>query len=311
MSFAADAKSELCRYTNLTSCCQKAECYGLLLFAKHFSYHGIAFSTEHRESALRLANFIAEQTQTVAEITSKMTRRSGNPVTSTVTVPYLEQCKRLLGYFGHTGQEMNLRINRSLLKNECCTAAFLRGVFLCCGTVTNPEKEYHLEFVVPYMKLAKDLLSVLCGVPELALQGAVTNRKGSFVVYIKGSQGIENLLTFMGASHAAMELMQIKMLKEVRNQVNRKTNFETANMDKTVSASAKQIADIQTIANTVGLAQLPPALQELAVLRLENPELSLRELGQQLSEPISRSGVNHRLKRIEAFAETVAQKKAN
>lgn len=308
MSFAADTKCELCRQEHINDCCAKAEYYGMLLFAKHFTPQNIVFCTEHRETALRLANFMTEQTQTVVDISVKMTRRSNHPVTRTVTVPLEDQRLEVLWYFGHTGKEFNLRINRDVIKDNGCISSFLRGVFLSCATVTNPQKEYHLEFVVPYMYLAKDLAALIKEVPELKLQPAITNRKGSFVVYIKESEGIENLLTFIGASHASMELMQIKMLKEVRNQVNRKTNFETANIDKTVSASAKQIAAIEHIIHTVGITQLPPDLQELAQLRYENPEMSLRELGEHLSEPISRSGVNHRLKRLVAFAESVGKK---
>ena len=130
------------------------------------------------------------------------------------------------------------------------------------------------------MNLANDLKNLLTDIQELELQPAVTNRKGSFIVYIKGSEGIENLLTFMGAANAPMNFMQVKMFKEVRNQVNRKTSFETANIEKTVSASAKQIAAIETIIHSVGLQQLPLDLQELASLRYENPEMSLRELGE-------------------------------
>lgn len=310
MSFAAETKRELCKCEHTFDCCAKAECYGILLFAKQFTPQSITFCTEHRETALRLADFIAKQTQTVVDISTKMTRRSNNPITNTVTVPFEDQRAYLLKYFGHTGKELNLRIHREMIKRECCIAAFLRGVFLSCGTVTNPEREYHLEFVVPYMYLAKDLVELLKEVPELELLPAITNRKGSFVVYIKGSEGIENLLTFMGAPNASMELMQVKMLKEVRNQVNRKTNFETANIDKTVSASSKQIVAIEKIINSVGIQQLPTDLQELAELRYENPEMSLRELGEHLSEPISRSGINHRLNRLMEFAESVGKKEA-
>ena len=308
MSFAADTKSELCKQVCPYDCCAKAECYGILLFAKQFSLRSIAFSTEHRETALRLADLITEQTQAVVDISAKMTRRNGYPVTSTVTVPDEDQRLRILQYFGHTGNEVTLRINRDMIQWECCLAAFLRRLILSRGTITNPEKEYHLEFVVPYMNLANDLKNLLTDIQELELQPAVTNRKGSFIVYIKGSEGIENLLTFMGATNASMNFMQVKMFKEVRNQVNRKTNFETANIDKTVSASAKQIAAIETIIHSVGLQQLPLDLQELASLRYENPEMSLRELGEQLSEPISRSGINHRLKRIMAFADSIGKK---
>ncbi len=308
MSFAADTKGELCRQECSNACCAKAEYYGMILFAKRFTPQDIAFCTEHRETVLRLANFMIEQTQIIVNVSTKMTRRSNHSVSSMVTVSSEDQRLAVLRYFGHTGEEFNLRINYDLLKNDCCVSSFLRGVFLSCGTVTNPEKEYHLEFVVPYMYLAKDLILILKRVPELELQPAVTNRKGSFVVYVKGSGGIENLLTFMGASNASMELMQVKMLKEVRNQVNRKTNFETANIDKTVSASAKQIAAIEHIIRSVGIRQLPLDLQELAQLRYEHPEMSLRELGEHLSAPISRSGVNHRLQRLMAFAESVGKK---
>lgn len=307
MSFAAETKTELCRQACEQACCKRALCYGMLLFAKQFSLKSIAFTTEHRETAVLFADLLAEQMQVVSQLSSKMTRRAGNPVASTVTVPYAQQREQLLTGFGYTGHEVSLRILPQLFHEPGCTAAFLRGAFLSCGTVTNPAKEYHLEFAVPYMNLAKDLQQLLAQTPELAMQPSVIGRKGSFVVYSKDSQGIENLLTFMGAVNASMELMQVKMLKEMRNQINRKTNFETANIDKTVSASAKQIEAIEAIAQTVGLHRLSPQLQELAQLRLEHPELSLRELGQRLSEPISRSGVNHRLNRILAFAEEINQ----
>ena len=141
MSFAADTKSELCKQVCPYDCCAKAECYGILLFAKQFSLRSIAFSTEHRETALRLADLITEQTQAVVDISAKMTRRNGHPVTSTVTVPDEDQRLRILQYFGHTGNEVTLRINRDMIQWECCLAAFLRGVFLSCGTITNPEKD--------------------------------------------------------------------------------------------------------------------------------------------------------------------------
>lgn len=169
---------------------------------------------------------------------------------------------------------------------------------MTCGTMTDPVKDYHLEFVVPFMNLAKDLSAIIREAYELDLQPGLLNRKGAFVVYVKGSERVADLLTFMGAGNAAMELMQAKMLKEVRNNVNRKNNFETANIDKTASAAAAQVIAIEKILNSSGISSLPEELQELAMLRYRNPEMSLRELGETLSEPLSRSGVNHRLQRI-------------
>lgn len=144
----------------------------------------------------------------------------------------------MLAHFGHTGKETHVGINRANLENVCCMAAFLRGAFLTCGTVTDPSKEYHLEFTVPYRQLALQLITLLEEVEEIELHPALVCRKGIYVVYIKGSEKIEELLVYMGAAQAAMNLMQVKMIKEVRNHVNRTTNFETANINKTAQAAA-------------------------------------------------------------------------
>ena len=175
---------------------------------------------------------------------------------------------------------------------------FIRGAFLVCGNVTDPEKDYHLEFAVPHMKLAGDLSRVLSETGIITTEPNVVRRKGSYVVYIKGSDNIADLLTYMGAPMSSLELVQRKIYKSVRNKVNRQINSETANSNKTAAAAAKQIIAIEKIKNTKGLEYLSDDLRELALLRLENPEYNLRELGEALSSPISRSGVNHRLMRI-------------
>ncbi|MDF2631605.1 MAG: whiA [Caproiciproducens sp.] len=302
MSFASETKTELCKTTPQNSCCQKAECYGLLLFGRCFSNHIITITTENSAAAHRAAQLTAETAGAIVDISTSLLRRKERKSAFTVTVNGEDQRERVLSFFGHTGGEISLRINRANIENDCCAGAFLRGVFLSCGTVTDPQKDYHLEFVVPFMNLAKDLSALISEVFELNLHVGVLNRKGSFVVYIKGSEGVADLLTYMGAGNAAMELMQAKMLKEVRNNVNRKTNFETANIDKTAQAAAEQGIAIEKILSSTGISALPEELQELAMLRYRNPEMSLRELGQALSEPLSRSGINHRLQRIVEFA---------
>ena len=160
-----------------------------------------------------------------------------------------------------------------------------------------------MEFSVAHKNLANDLYTLLCEVEAFPLSPSLAGRKGGYVVYLKESGPIEDLLTYLGAPNAAMELMQVKMYKEVKNNINRKTNFETANMDKTYSASARQTAAIAAISDTMGLESLPPELQELAQLRLDHPGMTLRELGQQLG--ITRSGVNHRLQRILQIGEKI------
>lgn len=308
MSFAADAKNEMCKLTPQRSCCRKAECYGLLLFARSFSRANVCMVTENAAVAHRVALLAAQVAGVIVDLRSAISRRKENRNTFSVTVEGDDQRAALLDAFGHAEEEISLRIHRRNLHGECCLAAFLRGAFLCCGTVTDPNKEYHLEFVVPYSNLAKDLLTLLqtCGVENL--QPGLTNRRGVFVVYIKGGEQVTDLLAYLGAQAAAMELMQVKMLKEMRNLVNRRTNFETANLDKTASAAARQLLAIQKIADSAGLGELPDDLRELAELRLQNPDMSLRELGAALSPPLSRSGVNHRLQRIVDLAEGLPER---
>ena len=296
MSFSYDTKAELCKLEVDSPCCRHAECYGLLLCAKNFSLASVTLVTEHLAVARRAAELTAQVTGAIVDVRTAV-RRGG----STLTVPSPADRQQLLQHFGYSGQEISLRVNRGNLEEDCCRAAFLRGVFLSCGTVTDPNKDYHLEFILPFMNLAKDVMTLLG--EGLDFHPSMVNRKGSFVVYIKGGDRIADLLAYLGAGNAAMELIQVRMLKEVRNNVNRKTNFETANIDKTVGASARQIQAIQKLMDSAGLQSLPEELRETAVLRLEHPELSLRELGQLFQVPISRSGVNHRLRRLMEEAE--------
>ena len=303
MSFASETKTELCQAMPQNSCCRKAECYGMLLFGRSFSQNAISLTIENTAAAHRAAQLTAETVGVIVDISTSLLRRKERKSAFTVAVSGGGQREEVLSCFGHTGKEIHLRINRANMENDCCACAFLRGVFLSCGTVTDPSKDYHLEFVVPFMNLARDLGAFISEIYELDLQPGLLNRKGSYVVYIKGSEHVADFLTFMGAGKAAMSLMQVKMLKEVRNNVNRKTNFETANIDKTASAAAAQIVAIEKIIRSAGgLSALPEELRELAALRCRYPEMSLRELGATLSEPLSRSGVNHRLQRIMEFA---------
>lgn len=302
MSFSSDTKNELCKIMP-QQCCRKAECYGLLLFGRNFTANSVGLMTENREVARRAAQFCAETAGAVMDVTASVVRRRGADSEFTVGAVSPEEAERLLDTFGHSGREISLRVNLANVENDCCRAAFLRGAFLSCGTITDPRKDYHLEFVVPYMNLAKDLAGFLRDVEELDLEPRLVNRKGTFVVYLKGGDRVADLLTFLGAGNSAMELMQIKMLKEVRNNVNRKTNFETANIGKTAAAAAEQLMAIERIAASGGISSLPEELRELASLRYRNPEMSLRELGQQLSRPLSRSGVHHRLQKIVEIAQ--------
>ena len=298
MSFSSDAKQEMLKITPEASCCLRAEAYGFLLFAKNFSLQSIAIWTEREQLAHTAAERIAGETGTFVEIVTPTARTKRTSSYYTVSVPRAVQRRQVLEHFGHTGQELNLRIGHRNMENECCVQAFLRSVFLSCGTVSDPNREYHMEFVVPLLKLSEDLENVILSVTEGETRIKRTMRKGAHVLYLKESEQIVDLLTRMGAVQASMEIMQIKMYKELRNQVNRVNNCETYNIEKTAAAAAEQRAAILRIARNEGLESLPDELRELAALRLDNPDMSLRELGENLSSPISRSGVNHRLKRL-------------
>lgn len=301
MSFSSDVKTELCRVEAKKICCLRAECYGAWLFSRCFGLKEAAFVTEFPMVARKMAELAAVACSVTAEITFAVSRRKKQAYR--LLVPEEASRRVLLRAFGHTGQETTLRINRANLEETCCVSAFLRGAFLACGMVTDPASEYHLEFITQFQHLTKDLSALLREQETPLLQPLAGSRKGSLFVYLKDSSQIEGLLTYIGAGAAAMALMQVKMYKELKNDINRRSNFETANMDKTYSASARQIAAIARICDAGRLADLPPEQQLLAQLRLENPEMTLRELSQ--ATKIPRSGINYRMNRIMQFAETL------
>lgn len=185
---------------------------------------------------------------------------------------------------------------------------FLGGVFLACGSMTDPKKGYHLEFTVPTEELCDDLEQLL---NNIDVHPSRMKRRYSHALYLKNSEEISDLLTFMGAQKCTLELFDIKIDKEVSNNVNRLNNCDLANIDKVVSASGKHRADIEVIIRHDGMRELPDELRELAELRMDNRHLSLQELGEMLSKPIGRSGVNHRFRKLAAIADRYREEDAN
>lgn len=306
MSFSSRVKQEFCKAKLQHEPQKQAMCYGLLLFGRSFGEKGISLQSECVAAVKLAADLLAELTGAIVS-TQTALRRATHAV-CTLSVPDSGDVLRVLSYFGHTGREVHLRLNRANLEEDT-TLVFLRGAFLACGTAFDPEKHYRVEFVTPRMHLAQDLCTLLLELP-LSLHVRLSRRGASYVVYLHGEAGVEDFLTALGAPNAAMDVMQARMFKEVRNQVNRRTNFEAANIAKTASAAARPIRALQTLFASGGtLESLPPELRALARLRYENPDLSLRELGQRLDPPLSRSGVNHRLQRITQIAEKAAREK--
>lgn len=293
MSFSSDIKSELTKIEDLSPCCLHAQVYGLVLFA-HFSKYNLSITTENKEVFNMYVSFLRNYCGVEPVISKTGTKKH------TAYVKSDSDKEKVFEKFGHSLKETSLRINRANIQDECCVSSFLRGVFLSCGMVTDPERGYHLEFVVPYKKLSSDLIKFF---DELELSPKYIVRKGNHIVYFKISESIEDILAVIGAQDASLYLMNVKIEKDVKNKVNRIINFEMSNISKTVEAANIQLESIAYINKKIGISALPDNLQSIAKLRLENPEASLKDLGNMLDEPISRSGVNHRLDRIVKIAE--------
>lgn len=191
------------------------------------------------------------------------------------------------------------KISSLLLKNTCCRRAYLRGAFICAGSMSNPKGGYHLEFVLELEKQASQLKEILNG---FEVEAKITRRKKYFIVYIKEGAGIVDLLNIMGAHNALLKLENLRVEKEVRNFVNRQVNCEAANINKTITAAARQIEEIVYIKERRGFSMLPDNLRQIAEIRLEYPDASLQELGELLNPPVGKSGVNHRLRKLSEIA---------
>ena len=294
MTFSAKVKNELCRVSENSTSTLSQLLYGVLLFSRSFRAENISFYTENRTICNLVSDLLLRNFGCIVDVVSS----HKNKQNLLLRIPVESDREKILSKFGHGKDNISIKINHDFIKTDTDKKQFLRGVFLSCGTITDPQNGYHLEFSVPFMNLANSLLSLLNSLAVLEIKVKMTERKGIFVVYIKDSADITDFLTYIGASSSAMDMMQVKMVKEVRNYVNRTTNFEAANLSKTASAAALQIEAIHALKKTGEFSYLAEDVQELANLRLKNPEMSLRELGENLSIPLTKSGVNHKMKKI-------------
>lgn len=311
MSFSSNIKDELIKIEDMTPCCVHAMAYGMLLFGRSFSLNGISLMTDHQGVAEKYA-------ETVEKACSvKAVKHVSDAGKITLEFPSEEERVKVLSAFSSTGNERVLRIDRGNLLNEgaqgedgfnCCDAAFLRGAFLSCGTASDPNKSYHIEFVVPFRTLSLDLLKML---NDFGLKAKHMVRRYVNVIYIKDSESIEDLLTIMGAVNSSMEIMNIKIFKDIRNLTNRRNNFENANLLRTADAAYDQVNAIEYLEEKGVLVTLSDDLKQVARLRLENEDASLREIGEMCMPPMSRSAVNHRLKRLISVYEKLKEEGSN
>ena len=299
MSFSFDTKNELCRLPVQKLCCARAEAYGILLSCNTFSSSEVRIITENPNFAARLPKLF-QRAFNVQFDRLPEPEAAGKMVFQITDSRKLDHIINLLGY--DPRQNLVLHINFGLLEEECCRASFLRGAFFAGGSLTDPLKRYHLELNTSHLQASRELEVLLreCGYPPKGL-----SRNGSFITYFKQSDQIEDFLTLIGAPVAAMHLMSAKLEKDLRNSVNRRLNCDSANLDKAVEAAQEQLEAIRRLRSADLLDKLPDKLKKTAALRLEYPELSLSELAAAFDPPVTKSCLNHRLRKIQELAKTL------
>lgn len=296
MSFSANVKSELCRPEVEKGCCALAEAMGALLYANTFSADGIRIVTESRDLGLRLPRLFRKG----LGVSFDLLPEEGGSGKLTYTITDREKIRQVFSACGFSAEtSVSLHVNFALLEKDCCRRAFLRGAFLAGGSVTDPEKRYHLELSTTHWKVSRETGTLLL---EMELPAKETERKGSSVLYYKQSEAIEDFLTVIGAPVSAMAVMEAKIEKDWRNEANRKTNCDSANVDKAVAAAQEQLAAIRKLEERAVLETLPEKLQQTAALRREHPETTLSELAELHEPPVSKSAVNHRMRKLLALA---------
>ena len=302
MSFSQDVKNEIVQKKITRDCCALAASYGIACFGRYFDSKGLVLHTE-LSGVAQYAKRLFSICGVHGEIITKE-RPSGPLYEFKVDEP--GEVSKMLSLFHCEEDQVSRHIDPRLIRCGHCFSAFVASAFLCCGTMTDPSKEYNLEFLCPRYNLAKDLEGILA---EHEFTPRRTVRKGMNVIYVKASEQVADLLTFMGAGGAAMQIMDHKMFKELRNKTNRLNNCEMANIDKVVTANVAAKKAIEYLQQKGDFDALPAPLRQAAQLRLDWPDLSLAQLVEKSPEPISKSGLSHRLKKLEHLAEELRQRR--
>ena len=312
MSFSSKVKGELSLHLGNGRHCEIAETAAIVNICGHTAVFGEHFclkiQTENFHVAKKCFTLLKNTFNMIAEVS---VRSSGRKHVYTVLVRDFSKAEAILKATGLLYSEdgktqLKKRIYSPVVSSICCRRAYIRGAFLSVGSVNDPEKNYHMEFVLADEFSAEQLKELI---NSFGLDAKVVERKEHFVVYLKEGEQIVDLLNIMEAPLALMDLENVRIVKEMRNDINRKVNCETANLNKVVGAAVKQLEDIEYIEEKIGLSSLPEQLEEIARLRLEYPDKSLKELGSFLSTPVGKSGVNHRLRKISSIAEALREGK--
>lgn len=314
MSFSGNVKEELSHHLGSARHCRIAEtaaiisiCGGVMIDSR--GRYSLKIHTENLSVARKCFTLLTKTFNIRTDIAIRTNRMKGSVSYYIVVKEHdaalrILQATKLIDQYGEVEEELSV-VRNIVIQETCCKRAFIRGAFLASGSMSDPEKSYHFEIVCATREKAEQIQKIMkC----FELDGKIVLRKKSFVVYLKEGSQIADVLNVMEAHVALMEFENVRVLKDMRNTVNRKVNCETANINKTVSAAVKQIDDIRYIQETKGLDKLPEGLKDMALTRLTYPEASLKELGSLLTPPVGKSGVNHRLRKLSEMAEELRAK---
>lgn len=315
MTFSSKIKDELSRteITDIPSA--KAEAAALVrtmgyVTLKGFNKIEIEFSTENAAVARRIFRLLKTAFEIPAQVSVERTNRLKRRNNYIVKIDQ-SLSKDFLRETGITGKDgfnitaFDFGVPGELIENDACKRAYIKGAFMGCGSVSDPGKSYHAEFVSSREEHSKGICRLL---EDFGINGKTIFRKNYYVMYVKESEQISDLLALMGANSAVLEFENVRAVKETRNQINRVINCETANLDKIVDTSMRQINSIRVLKKYKAIDRLPDHLKELAYLRLKHTNASLKELGEMLTPPLGKSGVNHRLRKIEEIAEELSER---
>ena len=314
MSFSAETKNELARVISNDDYCNMTELAAIVRLAGSIQIAGyrklnLKITTELNSVARKVFKLLKQNfgiNTTISVNKNQMLKRNNSYVLIVTSEMGSEELMKSLGLLDENKDFLPCHTVPSwVYEDEECKKAFIRGAFLGGGSISDPEKNYHLEFVASNEEFATSLMDLI---NSLGFNAKMVCRKNSYVVYLKESEQISDLLSIIGAHNALLSLQNTKIVKAMRNNVNRIVNCETANLSKTVNASVRQIENIKLIQDTIGISSLPENLQEIARIRLECEDMTLKELGEMLEPPIGKSGVNHRLRKIEEIANDLRSK---
>ena len=311
MSFSGNVKEELSEHWSSARHCQIAELAAILglcgsIIINSRNEYRVKVHTENKAVARKVFTLIKKTFNIESDISIRRNIQKQSVSYSVVVKQHQDalrvlQAVKLIDEHLDGFEEVRI-VNPIVIQQTCCKRAFIRGAFLAAGSMSDPKKAYHFEIVCAAEPMAEQIRELMS---SFSMDAKIVQRKKSYVVYLKEGSQIVDILNIMEAHVSLMELENVRILKEMRNTVNRKVNCETANLNKTVSAAVKQLEDITYLRDTIGLEKLSEGLEEVALARLSHPDASLKELGALLSPPVGKSGVNHRLRKLGDLAEKV------